>query len=430
MKYIALTIGPIYKTISKAKKPKELFAGSYVFSYVMRKIIENFKDREFITPYIKDKNIFEETELGLFHDRFIFKSKDGDLEKLEKVIDEVLKELSNNLNVDFNHLKEYFQINYVEKELEENDNPILKLSPYLDSKELFFQTSQHSDEILKALTNRESFLLENKKIRDNLKYLSSKKYFAIIHADGDNMSKVIQKKEKIKDISKSLFDYCIESNEAIKNFGGQTIFAGGDDLLFFAPVYNDKKETIFDLCSNISDIFDKKIENKSASLSFGISIQYHKFPLYEALEESRRLLFAKAKSEPKNNIAFKIQKHSGQSVEAVIYKGNKEIYNKFLSFTSTLEEKEEVGNFLHSIHHKIDSYKNIINQIGNNKDKLTNFFENYFNEDEHKKYESFFKNLVEFINLIYKNENIKKDEKLNLIYSTLRFVKFVKGDKK
>jgi CRISPR-associated protein Cmr2 len=33
MKYIALTIGPIYKTISKAKKPKELFAGSYVFSY-------------------------------------------------------------------------------------------------------------------------------------------------------------------------------------------------------------------------------------------------------------------------------------------------------------------------------------------------------------------------------------------------------------
>ena len=40
MKYIALTIGPIYKTLKNAKKPKELFARSYIFSYIMKNIIK------------------------------------------------------------------------------------------------------------------------------------------------------------------------------------------------------------------------------------------------------------------------------------------------------------------------------------------------------------------------------------------------------
>ena len=59
MNYIALTIGPIYKTLANSKKPKELFSGSYIFSYIMKQIIQNFKDREFITPYIKDDSIID-----------------------------------------------------------------------------------------------------------------------------------------------------------------------------------------------------------------------------------------------------------------------------------------------------------------------------------------------------------------------------------
>jgi CRISPR-associated protein Cmr2 len=91
----------------------------------------------------------------------------------------------------------------------------------------------------------------------------------------------------------------------------------------------------------------------------------------------------------------------------------------------------ELENFLHSIHHKLDTYKTIINEIGDKRDKLENFFENYFNEKEHQKYKKFFEELVEFMNLVYKNEEFSNEEKFNLIYSTLRFIKFVnKGDKK
>lgn len=431
MKYIALTIGPIYKTLKNAKKPKELFASSYIFSYIMKNIIKEFKDRTFITPYIKDGSIFDENSpVGLFHDRFIFESIDGDLSKLEMIIINVCNDIASQLGLEHLQVKEYLQINYFEKELDDSKNPILELIPYLDTKELFFQISQ-DETFAKSLRRKkgddDNFLTAGKNIIDDLKKLSHNNYYCVVHADGDNMSKAIEDKNKIENVSKNLFEYCKESNKLIKDFGGQTIYAGGDDLLFFAPVLNkDKNKTIFELCEKISNIFNTKIP--SATLSFGISINYVKFPLYEAVKNSRELLFAKAKNDQRNNIAFNVTKHSGQSFETIINKSNKEVYDNFLVFTSNIKGGEDMDNFLHSIHHKIDTYKTTINLIANNKEKLQNFFDNYFNESIHKEYKSFFESLIDFIYVVYQDKTIKN--KLELIYATLRFVKFVQGDKK
>ena len=431
MKYIALTIGPIYKTLKNAKKPKELFASSYIFSYIMKNIIKEFKDRTFITPYIKDESIFDENSpVGLFHDRFIFESIDGDLSKLEMIIINVCNDIASQLGLEHLQVKEYLQIHYFEKELDNSKNPILELTPYLDTKELFFQISQ-DETFAKSLRRKkgddDNFLTAGKNIIDDLKKLSHNNYYCVVHADGDNMSKAIEDKNKIENVSKNLFEYCKESNKLIKDFGGQTIYAGGDDLLFFAPVLNkDKNKTIFELCEKISNIFNTKIP--SATLSFGISINYVKFPLYEAVENSRELLFAKAKNDQRNNIAFNVTKHSGQSFETIINKSNKEVYDNFLVFTSNIKGGEDMDNFLHSIHHKIDTYKTTINLIANNKEKLQNFFDNYFNESIHKEYKSFFESLIDFIYVVYQDKTIKN--KLELIYATLRFVKFVQGDKK
>ena len=431
MKYIALTIGPIYKTLKNAKKPKDLFASSYIFSYIMKNIIKEFKDRTFITPYIKDESIFDENSpVGLFHDRFIFESIDGDLSKLEMIIIDVCNDIASQLGLEHLQVKEYLQIHYFEKELDNSKNPILELTPYLDTKELFFQISQ-DETFAKSLRRKkgddDNFLTAGKNIIDDLKKLSHNNYYCVVHADGDNMSKAIEDKNKIENVSKNLFEYCKESNKLIKDFGGQTIYAGGDDLLFFAPVLNkDKNKTIFELCEKISNIFNTKIP--SATLSFGISINYVKFPLYEAVENSRELLFAKAKNDQRNNIAFNVTKHSGQSFETIINKSNKEVYDNFLVFTSNIKGGEDMDNFLHSIHHKIDTYKTTINLIANNKEKLQNFFDNYFNESIHKEYKSFFESLIDFIYVVYQDKTIKN--KLELIYATLRFVKFVQGDKK
>ncbi|HHB94146.1 MAG TPA: hypothetical protein ENK88_03285, partial [Campylobacterales bacterium] len=120
MTYLALTIGPIYKTLSNAKKTRELWGGSYIFSYIMRKIVEQLQDREFIVPYIKDKSIFQSgKDVGLFHDRFIFEAIDGDTkESLQKIVNSVLSQLSKDTKIDENFIKEYFQIYIVQKELE------------------------------------------------------------------------------------------------------------------------------------------------------------------------------------------------------------------------------------------------------------------------------------------------------------------------
>lgn len=479
MNYIALTIGPIYKTLSSAKKTRDLWGGSYLFSHIIKNIILAFRDREFIVPY-QDDTIFQKHQgVGLFHDRFIFKSIEGDKEKLENVIAKVLSSLAKAMHLNETFLKNYLQISFIEKTLDEDKNPILELTPYLDTQELFFKVTQYDKNLLlETLQSNNSFLkkeafgenrgfptlpeialhdimdntlrnnivkqedelsvYEDKALQKQYNFKRYHKYIAIVHADGDNMSEVIQNltsTEDFSNFSKKLFEYGLASHESIKVYGGETIFAGGDDLLFFAPVVNGNS-TIFNLIDEISKKFDtlfkkenQKITNngKQATLSFGVSITYHKFPLYEALEKSRHLLFSQAKSGKKNNIAFSIIKHSGQGFGGIVPKNN-EVYKQFLALTSNIMGNDEgVDNFLHSLHHKIDTYKIVFNQIANNQTKLTNFFNNYFNEEEHKQYQAFFEQLILFINELYHDETIKN--KLALIYATLRFVKFIKGDK-
>ena len=425
MTYIALTIGPIYKTLQNAKKPKELFASSFVFSYIMREIIKAFKQRKFVTPYIKNEDIFKESDIGLFHDRFIFESQKEDLDKLQNVIDIVLSSLAKELELDTEAVKAYLQIHYDEYTLKENDNPILKITPYLDTLELFYQTTQDNrfaDRLRRKKGDRDNFLTQDKNIIDDLKKLSYNNYFCVVHADGDNMGKAIADKNKIESVSKSLFEYCNTSHDLIKSFGGQTIFAGGDDLLFFAPVVSRKtKQTIFQLCEEIGKDFEDRFKGES-TLSFGINVNYVKHPLYEALENSRKLLFDKAKNETRNNIAFQVTKHSGQSFDAVVHKGNVEVYQQFLAFVSNITNEENDTNFLHSLHHKISIYEKTLNLIIKDKVKLQNFFDNYFNEEIHQeKYQAFFTTLINFM---YTSQD------LDLVYATLRFIKFIKGDKK
>ena len=426
MKYIAFTIGPIYKTLADAKKPKELFASSYLFSYIMREIIYELKQdgKEFIIPYTDDPSIFDlKNPVGLFHDRFIFKSQAGDIEKLKKSIINVFKDIAMKFSIDFSQVREYLQVHYVEKELKDDANPILELTRYLDTKELFFQTTQDNTlpKMLRKNGNKiDNFLTKNKDIVDDLKKLSYKKYYCVVHADGDKMGQAIQNTTNIKDISKSLFEYCKKANQSIKDYGGQTIFAGGDDLLFFAPpISKTRDQTIFQLCDVIAKDFNNKVP--SATLSFGISIQYVKFPLYEAVENSRNLLFQKAKKEPKNNLAFVTTKHSGQSFSTVVHKDDKEVYEKFLDLTASIKQNsDDTHNFLHSIHHKINTYKTTIENLHYDKDRLQYFFDNYFNEEEHKQYRQFFYELIDFM-------SISKD--IEQIYAALRFIKFIQGDK-
>jgi len=162
MKYIGVTIGPIYKTLKHAKKSRELWAGSYLFSYIMKKIIQEFSNREFIIPYVDEsdysfKKIVSDSgnEVGLFHDRMIFKTgSTDDFERLQKYIyndlldkigadifswlmEKKIKGMNKETTIEY--LKKYIRIYFCEIEFE-NEKEVNKLNKemntYLDILEL------------------------------------------------------------------------------------------------------------------------------------------------------------------------------------------------------------------------------------------------------------------------------------------------------
>jgi len=462
MKYIGVTIGPIYKTMKQAKKTRELWAGSYMFSYILRQIASQF-DREFILPK-KDESV---REIGVFNDRFIFESKEGDIEELPNKIDKVLKNFSKENNIDFEFLKEYLQIHYVEVEVDdlEKENIVEKVYKYLDSKELFFNTTQkddlknffeniHKSEMMKFAFGKdkkfptllEIALGEYKKTfsKEELKVIvgfedeknldldelfknknipNYHKYIAIVKADGDNMgavNKLLKTKEDYKNLSNDLFEFVKEANKRIsEEFKGKVILGSGDDLLFIAPVvYKDKN--ILELVFELKELYKNKMQNwnnklkaKQTSLSVGVSISYYKYPLFEAFELANNLLFDKAK-QIKNCTAFSVIKHSGQNFYGIVPENLEEKIKELI--------KKEF-KFFSSIIYKLDTNKYMLDYLGKNKKDFLPFFENNFNENFD---EEMFSKLADFLTYIYEDKNTQ--EEIFLLYSVLRFNHFIKDN--
>ena len=470
MSYTALTIGPIYKTLKNAKKTREIWGGSYFFSYVMKRIAQElYKKVELITPYVEESIFSEKNGVGLFHDRLIFKSDKVGKSDLKNLVNDILKDIEaqSKNQINFGFLKNYLQIHIVELDENKIQNPILDISAYLDTAELFFVTQKEDkNKLLEYIKNRlsSSFLAkdafnsnkvsfeslpeialscldkeliknklkddENEVFEDNeikklIKNKPHMKYISIIQADGDNMGAVLQEigedSQKLALFSKTLFNFCQTSAKKVNEFGARMVYAGGDDLLFFAPIVSKDDKTIFSLCKELSQDFDKQISKLNLkvnpTISFGVSITYYKFPLYEARENALNLLFDKAKQKPKNNIAYKVTKHSGQTFEGLINQGDKQKYKKFLEIVEFNQKID--GNFLHSIYNKIDKHKFILKNIIDDRQRIKNFFKNYFNEN-YKEYESFFDILIDYL-AVFKD--------IDSLYSALRFKKFLLGDK-
>lgn len=539
--YIGLTVGPIFESIANAKETGELWASSYLFSYIMKNIIKKLIEKDiklknkFIVPYVDDKNIFYEPhEVGLFNDRFIFESKDGDFELVEKSVqevkDDIIKDIKSYNNNEGNekvkqNIDDFLKIYYLEVDIdtdgkEEYNNIIFKVNKCLDALELrenipnedgmkenyllatlnnkklkeknfkyhFLSKDAYGDigkegdypslfKIALGKTNENEFPNEDKEIKKRLEddmkdgvlnnLIKADEYVAIVQADGDSISKVIKKlkiREDKKDIykeyknfSKKLLDYSKDSSETIKKYGGFTVYAGGDDLLFIAPILNDKnrikferkndngeliKEEYFDsnifgLIDCLSRVFEDKFEGDKfkPTVSFGVAMVHHKYPLYYALDEARELLFDiakkyKFKENEKNAIAFKVIKNSGQSFETVIGKNSisyKEFKLLFKKVIINEDKSKTTKNYLKAIHFKLIKDKIILNKIGTDKKLLKNYFENNFNEEIHKteSIKNYIKNLIDFIYKIYNENECKSIEQ---IFTYLRFIKFMDED--
>lgn len=422
-KFVGITIGPIGDTIGDASSPGALWFASSLFSDITRRICEEvmqeFTEPTIYSPYYT-KEIKTDDGIGKFHDRILFSVSDFSHEKMEGILDKVKVETIQVFPKDAMFcckdaeafFREYLQIHYVVKTEEEleKDNCILDLSPCLDAMELMktFPKDDSNNPIRKLFLGEDEN--GNKYIKDSVLYqrvlaqsnqlkkdgkirnieeiancngtilenYKRKDYYAVVLADGDGMGKFLEKlsNERITDFSKCCLDYAQKAAEKIGSYGGMTIYVGGDDLLFLAPVMT-REENIFGLCHSIRNLFR---ENLSASgkfddieqlptISFGISIQYKKFPLYEALKTSTRLLaLAKADGDlintksQKNNMMVEVQKHSGQSLSLMISNEAYETLKTMLSMGNDFTDEQRT---LHSVLYTLDNFSaafSVLNQ--------------------------------------------------------------------
>jgi len=377
IKYIAITIGPIFETMQNVTKPAGLWGASYLFSLISKELcdqIEKLYSGKIITPFFVFDDLSKEmqkTGIGFYHDHIVV--KEADITKINDIIENEkqsiakrvyssLKAIEPSYQEDeiVSYISRYLQIYGIELYVPEEENVLLYVNRYLDSIELRKQyipaetenyiCSFLENEIIKnsfltddleewQLTGRygqikalpdiaESDSKEKSAGSDSKKDLFKRySYFALVQSDGDRMGKIISEfktEEEMKAFSTQCLNYAAKACRLIRNYGGVVIYAGGDDLQSIAPLTHGY-DNLLGLIRSIVDVFDEVFikgtkfegaENRP-TVSFGAEIVYEKYPLYEALKESFSLLYL-AKKGGRDAIRIRLMKHSGQIAELAI----------------------------------------------------------------------------------------------------------------
>jgi CRISPR-associated protein Cmr2 len=160
-KYLALTIGPIYKTINASQRTRMLWGASFLFSYLIRELVKLLKTGELnkephpeckitgkiLIPYAEgiENDVCIAGE-GKYPDRILIHSEEGDFEKVQKAIATLIGFLAGEIATHLNAGKEvvqiekdltdYLQFYFIEKEIGKDENALLSLYNDLDVLEL------------------------------------------------------------------------------------------------------------------------------------------------------------------------------------------------------------------------------------------------------------------------------------------------------
>ncbi len=449
--YVGITIGPIFEVLQMAEYPAGLWYSSTSFSELTRlllcEITKELPDADIISPYYNGEKYND--GIGRYHDRIVFatstpeKVKDIINAAKNTFIDMIIDDLKYNDDSRKAAAKEYFkafyQVHYVVvSKSNKGKNILLEISPLLDAIECMpvcnpytianpikgIIANKGTDSVTRNKYVKECNMLKGVKgsqlYRDSeaLKSIEDicgkqegfkrSSYFAIVSADGDGISDFISKMDEgqIKSFSEDCFTFTKQAANMIGEFGGMTIYAGGDDLLFFAPIVNNNK-TIFELCNSLSDSFSKTVAKdcSTPTLSLGVAIRFVRFPLYEALDSAfEALKKAKNSREEKNSMFFDIQKHSGQTTNICVTKEGFELFNDII--LRSMNQSDDVVN---SIIYTLDSFGSSLDFKGKNlEERIKNLFLNKFDNLSQKQYKDYIEELAEKFYSYSKNSELVK----------------------
>lgn len=487
MKYVGITIGPIFKTIGEAISPAGLWFGSYFFSTVTKKLCEKLVEipnvKIFSPFYDSNSNQNpQEDGIGRYHDRILFLDVDSGVtnEQLQDIISAVKKEMAENfgefnteeiegfinnyLRIDFVILNEKTKI--IGKSEKDGNNIAIILNDALDALELMAAGKGRTDMNLFApffagqKGNRNIYIKESKLFTDTklnsqlvisysdyaseLKSIediaSSRKkeessseevpdgevaptrseYYAVVNSDGDKVGTLLrdlckdveisQQSDRINSFSKACLDYAGEAAELVGKYGGMTIYAGGDDLLFIAPVHS-----LFSLCSELDEMFKKTLKKVNlpddeinVSLSFGVAVQYVKYPLYEALERARVQLYKAKESCGKrpngseisggNRLGIELVKHSGKTVQLMVENDKLEMIDNLINYRATTND-QALESVLYNLQDTEIIFKLLFEKTAQNEFGFQEYkmrFLNNFNNPNQLSYHSYLDEIAKF----------------------------------
>lgn len=287
MKCIGLTIGPIIKTLGMARKTREIWSASYLFSFMMRTLMEKLVEKginkeDIIVP--NSSAIGAEPVYafggGLYPDRLIFRSKPGDRDKLKAGINETLDIIAGGIAGHISqdqakvrhYLDSYLRLTYIEIEVAENDSPILAFSPYLDTMELRENYLHRDHESFLATflekKDRPGFLFNDAFARPPEGVERKYAFQSIIEIAAGELANEIGQ-DKYKAIIKKSFTHTNEDEyvisqlkQALKDMDKQKLFktrhkyiaivqADGDDFKKTIEGYGNDHEKLAEFSSNL-----------------------------------------------------------------------------------------------------------------------------------------------------------------------------------
>lgn len=495
--YIGITLGPISRIMSYTQSTKSLWGASYFMSYLGKELVTKFfnEGRHFLKPQLEEIMWTICDGVGRFPDQYIFESQKGDFEELLSIREKTLENLGHKIALTLNIEEEQKVVNYIKKSIKiyiyemnqwevsksiveqcqealnamecQDCYPISESENYLAS---YFEQINRDSLLLKdawgELANKklfsaiiehsasdavESGILQSSELLDNEKIKSlptAYKYIAFVAADGDNIGNALGKLGN--KMSNLLLKYNQEIVQEVNANSGQVIYAGGDDLLLFAPV-----NSIFNLIAGIDKKFNdiissspevmaelKKEKLTIPTLSFGLSISYYKHPMSESLQLAESLL-EEAKDKGRNRIVWNMRKHSGQSIKSSFFKGHAEIFkyaiqliDKFQKRIKNNEEdktedkKDNDTIFLHSVSHYLLQHQEILNHILSEDTpakiaaELKNYMDSTFEDDEHEKHKESLESFREYLQSIAELEG-KENEAIKKMHALLKFIELL-----
>ena len=322
---------------------------------------------------------------------------------------------------------------------------------YIKKSKLFTDTKPNSQLVIKHpdrdsdLKSIEDIALSRKKeensseeVPDGEVVPTRSEYYAVVNSDGDKVGTLLKalckdveiskQSERINIFSRACLDYAGEAAKLVGKYGGMTIYAGGDDLLFIAPVHS-----LFSLCSELDEMFKKTLrkgleevnlpdDSINVSLSFGVAVQYVKYPLYEALERARVQLYKAKESCGKrpngseisggNRLGIELVKHSGKTVQLMVENEKLEAIDNLIKYRATTND-QALESVLYNLQDTEIVFKLLFEKTAQNAFNLKEYktrFLNNFNNPNQLDYHDYLENIAEFFYNNYLKEYKDKPE--------------------